>query len=169
MFGRLKVEAAEQREAARARARGFSLLELIITLSILAILVAGAVPLMRNSIKREREMELRRNLRDLRTAIDSYHLACLRGDVSPLDRKVEDECYPPTLEILVEGIHPPNKTNTIRFLRRIPVDPMLGKAEWGMSSVQDDPGGGSWGGQNVFDVFSKSEATALNGTKYKDW
>jgi general secretion pathway protein G len=153
---------------------GFSLLELIITLGILSILVAGVIPLARNTIKREREMELRRNLREIRQAIDRYKQVCDPaplglGLVGPLDRKVDDECYPPNLEILVEGITPPNTTKKIRFLRRIPRDPLSGKAEWGLRSVQDDRDSGSWGGQNVFDVYSKSEGTALNGTRYKDW
>jgi general secretion pathway protein G len=148
---------------------GFTLIELIITLGILAILVAGALPLARNTNKRERERQLRYHLRDLRRAIDRYHYECLRGAVGPLDRKVDDECYPPNLEILVEGITPPNTTNKIRFLRRLPVDPMTGKSEWNLRSIQDDKDASSWGGQNVYDIYSKSEGTALNGTKYKDW
>jgi general secretion pathway protein G len=157
------------RDEGRGTETGFTLLELIITLGILAILVAGAIPLMKNSIKREREIELRRNLRELRQAIDRYKIACEGGLVGPLDRKVEDECYPHSLEILVEGIHPPNTTRTIRFLRRIPRDPLTGKTEWGLRSMQDDRDSASWGGQNVYDIYSKSEGTALNGTKYKEW
>ncbi|MBK9706531.1 MAG: type II secretion system protein [Acidobacteria bacterium] len=159
----------------RSRARrfqsGFTLLELIITLTIVAILAAGTVPVARNMIKRQRELELRRSLREIRKAIDTYKAACENGQVGPLDRKVDDECYPPNLEILIEGIHPPNKANTtIRFLRRMPIDPFTGKDDWGMRSVQDDPGSSSWGGQNVFDVFSKATGTALDGkTQYKDW
>jgi general secretion pathway protein G len=153
------------------RQSGFTLLELIITLAIIAILAAGTIPIARNMIKREREMELRRNLRELRKAIDSYKVACENGQVGPLDRKLEDECYPPSLEVLVEGIHPPNKgDSTVRFLRRIPKDPFTGKEEWGLRSVQDDPTSTSWGGQNVYDVFSKAIGNALDGkTQYKDW
>ena len=148
---------------------GFTLLELIITLAILAVLVTAVIPIARNAIKHERELELRRNLREVRQALDRYYTSCQQGLVGTLDRKVDDECYPPTLDILVEGIHPPNSTRTIRFLRRIPKDPFTGKAEWGQRSMQDEPDATNWGGQNVFDIYSKAEGTALNGTKYKDW
>lgn len=150
---------------------GFTLLELIITLAIIAILAAGTLPIARNMIKREREMELRRNLREIRKAIDSYKIACENGQVGPLDRKTDDECYPHSLESLVEGIRPPNKVDqTIRFLRRIPKDPFTDNTDWGLRSVQDDPGSSSWGGQNVYDVYSKALGTALDGkTQYKDW
>jgi general secretion pathway protein G len=150
---------------------GFTLLELIITLTIIAVLAAGSIPVARNMIKREKEMELRRTLRELRKAIDSYKIACESGLVGTLDRKVEDECYPQTMEILVEGIHPPNKgDSTIRFLRRIPKDPFTGKADWGMRSVQDDANSTSWGGQNIYDVYSKAPGVALDGkSRYKEW
>ncbi|MCG3161922.1 MAG: hypothetical protein JMDDDDMK_03150 [Acidobacteria bacterium] len=165
--------AGDRRRAIRLSSAesGFTLLELIITLTIIAILAAGTIPVARNMIKREKEMELRRNLRELRKAIDSYKIACDTGLVGPLDRKVDDECYPPSLEILVEGIHPPNKgDSTIRFLRRIPKDPFTGKTDWGLRSVQDDPDSASWGGQNIYDVFSKAQGTTLDGkTQYKNW
>ncbi len=150
---------------------GFTLLELIITLAIIAILAAGAIPVARNMIKREKEIELRRNLRELRKAIDSYNIACNANQVGQLDRKVDDECYPTSLEILVEGIHPPNKgDSTLRFLRRIPKDPFSGKEDWGFRSVQDDPDSTSWGGQNIYDVYSKAPGTTLDGkSQYKDW
>jgi len=148
---------------------GFTLIEMIVTLAILAMLAGLAIPAARNDAKRRREVQLKYSLSELRRAIDSYKADCERGLVGPLDRKLNDECYPPKLEVLVEGIHPPNSTKTIRYLRAIPIDPMSGKAEWGLRSVQDDPDTSSWGEQNVYDVHSLSDATALNGTKYREW
>ena len=168
----LRRQAASlSQQPATSSQSGFTLLELIITLAIIAVLTASTIPVARNMIKREREMELRRTLRELRKAIDSYKIACESGQVGPLDRKVEDECYPHTLDILVEGIHPPNKGDTtIRFLRRIPRDPMTNSKDWGMRSVQDDPDSGGWGGQNVFDIYSKAQGMALDGkSKYTEW
>ena len=148
---------------------GFTLIEMIVTLGILAMLAGLAIPAARNDAKRRREVQLKYSLSEFRRAIDSYKADCERGLVGPLDRKLNDECYPPKLEVLVEGIHPPNSTKTIRYLRAIPIDPMSGKAEWGLRSVQDDPDTSSWGEQNVYDVHSLSDATALNGTKYREW
>lgn len=149
---------------------GFTLLELLITLAIIAVLTAGTIPVAKNMIKREKEMELRRNLRELRKAIDAYKIACDQGKVSPLDKKIDDECYPKDLQILVDGINPPNTPNsTIRFLRRIPEDPFAGNKDWGTRSIQDDPFSTGGGGENVFDVFSKAPGTALDGSKYSDW
>src|SRR5262245_27104538 len=120
--------------------KGFTLLELIITMSILSVLAVGSIPVARNLMRRPKAGERRSTLREIRKAIDQYKLTCDGGAVKFLDRKVEDECYPPTLEVLVEGISPQERpTTTIRFLRRIPKDPFTGKAEWGMRSVQDDP------------------------------
>ncbi len=160
-----------KRRAIKRLQQGFTLLELIITLAIIAILSAGTIPVARNLIRREKEMELRRTLRELRKAVDAYKISCEQGNVGPLDRKVEDECYPPNLDILVEGINPPNRPNaTIRFLRRIPKDPFTGNTEWGLRSIQDDADSSSWGGQNIYDVYSKAPGTALDGkTQYKDW
>lgn len=149
---------------------GFTLLELIITLTIIAILAAGTIPVARNLIRRDKEIELRRNLREIRRAIDSYKLACENGLVGPLDKQPEDECYPKELQTLVDGIIPPNKTDAIRFIRRIPRDPFTGNQDWGLRSVQDDPDSSSWGGQNVYDVYSRAPGMALDGkTYYKDW
>src|SRR5262245_20506077 len=150
---------------------GFTSIGLITTLAVIAVLTGGAVQPDRKTVKFWKEIELRQNLREIRKAIDQYSIACnVAGLIGPLDRKVDDECYPPNLEVLVKGVHPPNRPDSIiRFLRRIPRDPLTGKAEWGLRSVQDEPNSTSWGGQNVFDVYSLSMETALDGTKYKDW
>lgn len=156
--------------AARSKSRGFTLLELIITLGVLSIVAVAVIPYMKNSVKREREYVLRSNLRTIRKAIDLYYINCeYLKQVSVLDQTEGSMCYPPDLETLVKGIRPPNKDTTIRFLRRIPVDPMTGKADWGKRAVQDDSDTKGWGGKNVFDVYSLSSGIALNGTKYQDW
>jgi general secretion pathway protein G len=144
--------------------RGFTLMELIVATAILVILTGMAVPLLRNTVQREREKELREALWTLRDAIDRYKDAADRGS---FQIKVGSEGYPPDLDTLVNGVDVAGKK--LKFLRRIPMDPMTGKTEWGMRSMQDDPTSESWGEQNVFDVYSKSQGTALDGTKYKDW
>jgi general secretion pathway protein G len=150
--------------------RGFTLLELIVTMAILAILVASAVPLTRNNIKRQREEELRRNLRELRMAVDHFHMDCGKGLFTELESDRYKECYPKKLEYLVEGMRQRGTVDkTLRYLRRIPRDPMTNSLEWGFHSTEDDPSGDSWDGENIFDVYTKSRETALNGTKYKDW
>ena len=149
---------------ARRRQRGFTLLELIVATAILTILVGAAFPLVKITIYRERERELREDLWMIRDGIDRYKDAADRG---AFQTKVGSENYPPDLDTLVTGVDAPVKK--LKFLRRIPVDPMTKKAEWGMRSMQDDKDSDSWGGQNVFDVYTKSDQTALDGTKYKDW
>jgi general secretion pathway protein G len=144
--------------------RGFTLLELIIATAILAVLSTMVVPLARLSITREKERMLRSDLWDMRDAIDRYKDAADRGG---FQTKVDSQNYPPDLETLVKGVDVNGKK--IRFLRKIPVDPMTGTTEWGMRSMQDDPESDSFGGQSVFDVYSKSLGTGLDGTKYKDW
>lgn len=146
------------------RQRGFTLIELIVATAILVILTGMAVPLARVAVKRENERELRAALWQIRDAIDRYKDAADRG---AFQIKVGSEGYPPDLDTLVNGVDVSGKK--LKFLRRIPIDPMTGKAEWGMHSMQDDPTSDSWGEQNVFDVYSKSQGTALDGTKYKDW
>ena len=141
-----------------------TLIELIVTVAILAILASAAVPVARFKVKRDRERELRRDLWEMRDAIDHYKDAADRG---AFQTKVDSQNYPPDLDTLVKGVDVQSKK--VRFLRRIPVDPMTGKAEWGMRSMQDDPTSDSFGGQSVFDVYSKSQGTALDGTKYSDW
>jgi general secretion pathway protein G len=149
---------------ARKTAGGFTLVELIVATAILVILTSMVIPLARLNIKRDKERELRYDLWMMRDAIDRYKDAADRG---AFQTKVGTEGYPPDLETLVKGVDVGGKK--VRFLRKIPVDPMTGKDEWGMRSMQDDPTSDSWGGQNVFDVFTKSEGTGLDGTKYKEW
>ncbi|MBV8051483.1 MAG: type II secretion system protein [Acidobacteriaceae bacterium] len=144
--------------------RGFTLIELIVATTILMILTTLAIPLARVTIKREKEHELRHDLWEMRDAIDRYKDAADRG---AFQTKVGTEGYPPDLETLVKGVDVHGKK--LKFLRRIPTDPMTGNTEWGMRSMQDDPDSDSWGGQNVFDVFTKSQGTGLDGTEYKTW
>ena len=144
--------------------RGVTLIELVVAITILLILTSAAIPIARTRIKRERERELRHDLWEMRDAIDRYKDAADRG---AFQIKVGTEGYPPDLETLVNGVDVQGKK--VRFLRRIPVDPMTGKQEWGLRSMQDEPDSTSWGGQNVFDVYTKSEDTALDGTKYSEW
>src|SRR5229473_5541684 len=144
--------------------RGFTLIELIVATTILMILTGMAIPLARVTIKRERERELRHDLWEMRDAIDRYKDA---ADRNAFQIKVGSEGYPPDLDTLVTGVDVNGKK--LRFLRHIPVDPMTGSTEWGLRSMQDDPTSDSWDGNNVFDVFTKSTGTGLDGTKYKDW
>jgi general secretion pathway protein G len=149
----------------RARGqRGLTLVELIVAITILLILTGMAIPIARLGIKRQRERELRYDLWQMRDAIDRYKDA---ADRNAFQVKVGTDGYPPDLDTLVNGVDVAGKK--VRFLRRIPVDPMTGKDEWGLRSMQDDPKSQSWGGQNVFDVYTKSDGTALDGTKYSDW
>jgi general secretion pathway protein G len=148
----------------RVALRGFTLIELIVATAILVVLTGLAVPMARVTIKREREHELRQALWQMRDAIDRYKDAADRG---AFQIKVGSEGYPPDLETLVKGVDVGGKK--LRFLRRIPIDPMTGKDEWGIHSMQDDPDSDSWDGNNVFDVYTKSQGEALDGTKYKDW
>lgn len=143
---------------------GFTLIELIVATAILVILTGMALPLARVSIKRTKEKELRYDLWQMRDAIDRYKDAADRG---AFQTKVGSEGYPPDMDTLVNGVDVGGKK--VKFLRKIPVDPMTGNTDWGLRSMQDDPASDSWGGQNVFDVYTKSEGTGLDGTKYKTW
>jgi general secretion pathway protein G len=162
--GNIPVRQVVLNHVLRPKASGFTLIELIVATAILVILTGLAVPLARVTIKREKERELRHDLWELRDAIDRYKDA---ADRAAFQIKVGTEGYPPDLDTLVNGVDVGGKK--LRFLRRIPVDPMTGNSEWGLRSMQDDPGSDSWGGQSVFDVYTKSQGTALDGTQYKDW
>ena len=157
-----------------------TLLELIIATAILVVLASAALPLTRMTVKREKETELRRDLREMRDAIDRYKDD---ADNHLIVTEQGSENYPPDLEPLVKGVQvgahttgtgAPGATQTqaqqlVRYLRKIPVDPMTGRAEWGLRSASDDPTSTSWGGKNVFDVYSLSQGVAMNDTKYADW
>ncbi len=143
---------------------GLTLVELIVAFTIIGIMAAAAVPIVRVRIKREKEIELRRDLWEMRDAIDRYKDA---ADRNAFQTKIDSLGYPPDLQTLVDGVDVQGKK--LRFLRRIPQDPMTGDSDWGLRANQDDPDSTSWGGQNVFDVYTKSEGTALDGTKYNTW
>lgn len=189
-------------EAGKGR-RGFTLIELVITVTVLSILTLGVVPLMKLSVKRQKEEQLRAALRQMRSAIDEFHrdtaaMVCTAGPVNqpppgyvdPRSKVVISDCtifgidnidrYPPDLDILVSGVNvvqrmqnvvPGAQLSTKKkvYLRAIPIDPMTGEAEWEFRSCYDSADSGSWGGENVFDVRSKSKDKALNGEKYSDW
>lgn len=143
---------------------GLTLVELIVTVAILAILASAAIPVARFQVRREKEKQLRYDLWEMRAAIDRYKDA---ADSNAFQIKLDSDGYPPDLKTLVNGVEAKGKK--LKFLRRIPVDPMTGEAKWGMRSMQDDSDSDSWGGQNVFDVYSLSTGTALDGTKYSTW
>jgi general secretion pathway protein G len=146
------------------RSRGLTMIELITAVAVLSILTGMAIPLAKLEIKRTKERELRRDLWEMRDAIDRYKDAADRG---AFQIKLGSEGYPPDLETLVKGVDVGGKK--VRFLRHIPKDPMTNSTEWGMRSMQDDPESESWGGQNVFDVYTKAQGSGLDGTSYKTW
>lgn len=163
------MEGAVMRARRRVRSgeAGLTLIELILAASIMLILSTAALPVLRYTVIRAKEAELRKDLREMRNAIDQFKDA---ADLNLVRVEVGSEGYPPDLETLVKGVeYGASGGQKKRFLRRIPVDPMTGRAEWGLRSIQDDPDSSSWGGGNVFDVHSTSTATALDGTKYSDW
>jgi general secretion pathway protein G len=153
----------------RRSQRGLSLVELIVAFTILALLTGLALPLARYRVRRENERELRFALREMRTAIDKYKDMSDRGQLGPV--KLGSEGYPESLEILVEGVKLAQDASgkKVRFLRRLPRDPFTKSADWGMRSTQDDPKSLSWGGQNVFDVYTKTMERAPDGTPYSEW
>ncbi len=158
--------------------RGFTLVEMLVTLTVLAILAVAIMPLVETTVKRDKEVVLRRALREIREAIDAYKKL---ADEKKFEIEDDSEGYPPDLETLVKGVEVQAAENPeeesggigekklIRFLRRIPVDPMTGTTEWGLRSYQDDADTDTWGEENVYDVFTRSKAKALDGSKYRDW
>ena len=150
----------------RTAGAGFTLVEMIAAMTIMMLLTTVALPVAAVVVRREKEQELREDLRTMRNAIDRYKDFADRGMIPT---EMDTYGYPPTLETLVKGVPLKGSKDKYKFLRKIPVDPMTGKAEWGLHSMQDDPGSDSYGGQSVFDVYSKSQGTALDGTKYSDW
>ena len=158
------MRAATPIRLVRKEERGLTLIELIVTVAILSILAGAAVPVTMFTVKRNSERELHRDLWEMRDAIDHYKDA---ADMHAFQTKVDSQNYPPDLETLVTGVEVQGKK--LKFLRKIPTDPMTGKAEWGLRSMQDDPDSNSYGGQSVFDVYSKSDGTGLDGTKYSTW
>jgi general secretion pathway protein G len=152
-------------------ARGYTFVELLVVSTIILVLAAAVMPLARVSMQRQREIELRRALREIRTAIDKYKDAVDAGQIGGTDNQLGSEGYPAELNTLVEGVTAIGDATgkKLKFLRRVPVDPMTRSTEWGLRAYQDEPDARSWGGKNVFDVYTKSEGTALDGTKYRDW
>ena len=153
------------------RADGYSFVELLVVTTIILILASAVQPLARVTIQRQKESELRHALRDMRDAIDKFKDAADQGMIPSTELKAGSEGYPPDLETLVEGVSVANDASgrKLKLLRRVPVDPMTGQADWGLRAYQDKPDTTTWGGQNVFDVRSLSGGTALDGSKYKDW
>ncbi len=175
--GIIKTDIKSQKQASGkmskffTQKKGFTLTEMLVTVTILAILAAAVIPLARTAVKREKEIELRRNLRLIREALDAYKKLV---DEKKIESEEDTEGYPPDLETLIKGVEikgegEESETKIIKFLRRIPKDPMTNSYEWGLRSYQDDPDSETWGDENVYDVYTKSQATALDGTKYKDW
>ncbi len=152
-------------------ARGYTFIELIVVSTIVMILASAAIPLARVTARRQHEAELRRALREVRTAIDKYKDAADLGQIASLDIKVGSEGYPPDLQTLVDGVAVQNDATgrKLKFLRRIPIDPLIHTNEWGLRSYQDAPDATRWGGQNVFDVHTTFNGIAMDGSKYRDW
>ena len=151
----------------RTDKRGFTLVELIATMTIMAVLVGLSLPLVKNSLKRNREADLHAALREMRTAIDKYKED---ADAGKIEVPPDTEGYPQTLDALVDGVQAIGQAGKmLKYLRKIPVDPMTNTMDWGMRSYQDEPTAQTWGGQNVFEVYSKADGVAFDGTHYKDW
>jgi general secretion pathway protein G len=156
---------------ALAGQRGYSFIELLIVTTILLVLASAVMPLAQVTSQRQREAELRRSLREMRTAIDAFKNAVDLGLIPTTELEPGNEGYPPTLEILVEGISAANDASgrQLRFLRRVPIDPTTGDSDWGLRSYQDEPDATTWGRENVYDIYTRSRGTGLDGTDYADW
>jgi general secretion pathway protein G len=168
----VKLTASTNDRSRRLRvAAGFTFVEMLVTSLIILVLAGAAMPLAKVTMQRTREAELRRTLREMRTAIDKYKDSVDAGLIAGTDVKAGSEGYPADLQTLVDGVAKNGDASgaKLRFLRRIPIDPMTHTTDWGMRSYQDTPDSKNWGGQNVFDVYTKSEGKALDGTTYKDW
>lgn len=159
----IKIKNVRQNNLKHSEA-GLTLIELIIVCTMLSILSLAALPVVKLEVKRSKERELRRDLWEMRAAIDAYKDAADKGGIQT---KADSNNYPPDLETLVNGVE--IQTKTVRFLRKIPIDPMTGNTDWGLRSNQDDPDSDSFGGQNVYNVYTKSDGVALDGTKYNTW
>ena len=150
---------------------GYTFVELQVVSTMLLVLASAIMPLTRVTMQRMKEADLRRSLREMRTAIDKFKDAADLGQIGATDLKAGAENYPPDLETLVNGVSAANDQTgrKLKFLRRVPIDPMTKKTEWGLRSYQDEPDATRWGGQDVFDVHTTSDGIALDGSKYKDW
>ena len=170
-FARFGRHPSRQPPSASHQESGYTFIELLVVSAIILILASAIMPLARVTAQRQRELELRRALREIRTAIDKYKDAADLGQISALGVKPESEGYPADLETLVDGVDAANDATgrKLKFLRRVPVDPLTHTEEWGKRSYQDPPNSSRWGGQNVFDVYTRIDGTALDGTKYRDW
>ena len=155
----------------RKSSAGFTFIELVIATAVMLILASAALPLTRITIRRQKEMELHRVLREMRTAIDKFKDNADTGRIAMSELQFGSENYPASLDVLVNGVAVANDATgrKLKFLRRIPVDPITGKADWGFRSYQDMADSKTWGGQNVYDVYSKAEGVGLDGTKYRTW
>jgi general secretion pathway protein G len=153
------------------RQQGYSFIELLVVVTILGVMASAVMPMTKVTMQRYKEAELRRALREIRTAIDKYKDAVDLQQIASTNVRPGSEGYPPDLDTLVEGVTQQGDASgrKLRFLRRVPIDPMTRSNEWGLRSYQDDPDSSTWGGDNVYDVYSLSEGTALDGTRYRDW
>ena len=156
------------RTARRTSQNGVTLVELVVTIAVMSILAGALIPITKFAVKRQKELELRRDLRTMRQAIDLYKKFCDTGVIQKSG--VDSECYPPDLDTLVDGVEKTGALGQkIKFLRRVPVDPIIKSKEWGMRSYQDEPDSTSWGHENVYDVYTTATGKGLDGTPYKDW